>query len=679
MRPIHSLSVAALGIAGLLAIPACLDGNDTARGRLASRIFSGRVVGPAGEGVAGATVYLVPTSAISTEEITAAGVLAGTTEAYDEPLEDAVAASGAAFPRGNTRGDGSFRVGDVPDGSFFVFVKPGAADTEHLPGGSLCRVARTAASLRGQDLRIVLSSSPSAAATYVGMTSCLICHDEYATEKQVAHRLGFQVPGAPSGLQDLATHPEMDDAFALYFKSGAAYAAGTPVWCYDYDSTRGFDKFKTSLSDPTGSGGVVYAKLWLWKDTADGKYKITIENIGNPADPSSPATRTVKMTYGGAVYKQRFLIDWPGRKGLYVLLQWQSEGKDSYYARDRKVFRDYRLGEVWNNSGTPTNPADDLIKDPAASKTVQGECLACHGPDYRRYIDGTTGEDMCDTVEDPNGEFDIDGDGLLNDLNTGCENCHGPGSEHMAAAAAGSPRWIVSPHYLPPEREVQLCNRCHDRPLGNGTRADEQPLNGADRFAPPGISRAQWLAEYTSRKGPALSDFWADAVHSKSHHQQSTDFLRSPHYRNEERLLVCSDCHEMHGGSGNDFELVADPAEPESLLCRRCHATDPPSTNEHTLEMTGQAHGAATATCVRCHMPQTSKTGAGRYGLLLGTPTGTSADDNITYFENDASSHVFDVPDKDNPGVRGVKPASAMPIPYTNHCATCHDAGSLQY
>ena len=36
--------------------------------------------------MASAVVYLVPTSSVSTEEITGAGILAGTTEGFDEPL-----------------------------------------------------------------------------------------------------------------------------------------------------------------------------------------------------------------------------------------------------------------------------------------------------------------------------------------------------------------------------------------------------------------------------------------------------------------------------------------------------------------------------------------------------------------------------------------------------------------
>ncbi|MFQ5749692.1 MAG: hypothetical protein ACE5H3_09575, partial [Planctomycetota bacterium] len=100
---------------------------------------------------------------------------------------------------------------------------------------------------------------------------------------------------------------------------------------------------------------------------------------------------------------------------------------------------------------------------------------------------------------------------------------------------------------------------------------------------------------------------------------------------------------------------------------------------EHTQTLLGFAHGSATAHCVDCHMDKSAKTGSGKYGFLLGTPTGTSADDNITFFENDIHSHIFDVPRKDNVGVRGIVPAKEMPIPYTKSCGTCHDPSQLPF
>jgi len=667
-RTIPALLLGLLAFAG----SSCSDSDNGGSGQ--SQVFQGSVVGPDGGGVASATVYLVPTDMINTAAITPADILAGTAEDRDEPLEDLVAASGSTFQREVTDADGEFRFKTVDDGKYFVYVEPDAADTEHLPGGNLCRSSMAAVELRGLDTMIEITSSPPAGATYIGMSTCLSCHPTYATEKTLAHRLGFRVPGQSSMLQDTSEHPEIDEGLEL-FLDAAAYTGGTPVYFSDYDSTKGFDDFRATLTDPSPTYDVS-AILWLWRDTADDTYKITIENVGNPGDPNNFAEREVALTYGGAVYKQRYMIKWPGRNGLYPLLQYQTAGDDSIYERSRKQFRDYHLDFYWDDNGTPALITDDVISDPLPTRTIERNCMGCHAPNYTQFTDGVTGEVLCDSVEDPEGEYDIDGDGFLNDLNVGCESCHGPGSEHAAGMGADG-RYLVLPELLSPSREVMLCNRCHDRQIGNGTIMNDHPLNPADEFPPPGISRADFLADYVTRKGPDVGNYWPDFTHSKSHHQQGPDFLRAAHYRNDRELLSCSDCHDMHGGTGFESALVADPNAADSPLCMKCHEPQIVSTAVHTEAILGVAHGGFIASCVDCHMTKTAKTGAGNYGQLLAAPTGTDADADTTYFENDITSHLFDVIPKS--AVQGETPGTAMPVPYTNACGTCHDASDLKF
>ena len=222
-----------------------------------------------------------------------------------------------------------------------------------------------------------------------------------------------------------------------------------------------------------------------------------------------------------------------------------------------------------------------------------------------------------------------------------------------------------------------MCGRCHDRVTGAwSVAANEEPLNVAGQMARPGISRERWLADHASVKGPTASDVWNDGIHSRSHHQQTSDLIKSRMHRNDRILTVCSDCHDHHGFASFEHELVEDPNDAiNSHLCLRCHATD---LIPHMLAQTGSTHGGPSTLCVACHVPRTAKGGAGSYGILLGIPNGTAADDAITYFENDLGSHLFRVPRKTNPGVAGVTPAQAMPIPYTDSCGgPCHDAAAI--
>ena len=66
----------------------------------------------------------------------------------------------------------------------------------------------------------------------------------------------------------------------------ATFTGGTLITCTDFDPTRGADKFKTFLSNPTGT---IYLSAWLWRDTADDKFKITLENVINPGRSREPA------------------------------------------------------------------------------------------------------------------------------------------------------------------------------------------------------------------------------------------------------------------------------------------------------------------------------------------------------------------------------------------------------
>lgn len=628
-----------------------------------------------GNPVVAATIYLVPASAIDDTPFDSADVLSGASEDFDEPLEDAVRLNGGAYPQAVTDATGTATIGQVPMGSYFWFVSPDPGDTEHLPGGLGCRVARDTITFLGTTVDLSLTSSPGPGATHVGTSTCLACHPAYATMATHAHRLGFAVPGQLSALQDDSRYPDYRDGWNNFLDS-AVYTGGTEIWLSDFDSSRGFDKFKTRLSDPAPLGETVYLKAYLWKDTADGKSKITLENMINPADPRSPWTLTVELTYGGAVLKQRHLVAVPGLNGRYPLLQIQTEGDESRFDRTRKVYRDYHMDWFWD-------AATNTFKDPPTNKAFEGNCTGCHSTGFSRFQDPVTMEWLSDAVDDINGAFDIDGDGSLDEINTGCESCHGAGSQHVNWAADPSNagregRYIVEPEKLSPSRAVMICGRCHGRPKGLGPGTVGEPLNAAGEMLPVGGSRADYLANYTSVKGPTAGSMWGDLLHSKSHRQQYEDFIKSTKHRNDRILSTCSDCHDGHGYAPYVHHLTADPDDPNSSLCASCHATD---LIPHMLQETGATHTGNQTTCISCHMTNAAKTGAGRYGILLNPPTGTSSDPASTYFENDTSSHLFlTVPKKGSADVSGVLPASAMPIPYTASCGSpCHDASQLQF
>ncbi|WP_139800621.1 hypothetical protein [Geothermobacter hydrogeniphilus] len=631
-----------------------------------------KVTDTAGNVVEGATVFAIPAAdvtEISAQPITlqADGDYAPASMNVDEPLEDLV--NGNFTP---TSGGVANYVTAVTDASgkavlkglstaasdkFFIYVAPDTADSSHLPGGSLCRNAVTGASLNNKVTAVELSTTPSATATYIGSSACLSCHDgtdapDKSGVMQTAHKHGIMNIGSPSGLQDL-TRFDANDGIYNYmagvdmFTAGDITSGGTTVYFYDYDATRGFDKFQTQMTDP-GVGHTVYATVRLYKDSTTNKYMMQITNVLNATDPASPTTIEAVMTYGGGVYKQRYLAA-DGSDSLHMLpLQYQASGDDSSGDRTRKQYRDYHM-DRWYDVAT------DTLTLPNDDKSFDINCAACHYNGYQ-VVQNTNGTFTATAVADPNGTINPL-NGQAEEMNVGCETCHGPGSEHQAAGGNGVA--IVNPNNLSVSRVTMICGRCHSRPEGNnsfGTHTD-QPLNTSNEMLRPGGSRADYLANYTFRDDANSGSMWGDGLHSKSHHQQYTDFIKTVKYRNGSALKTCVDCHEIHA-PGTDRHQLSGTSD--NTLCAGCHPTQGADIQAHMEAKTGTTAMPATTMCIQCHFTKNAKSGAG-------DPVGKVGASGTTYRHNDISSHLLDVPTKADTST-----TNAMPVPYTNTCGSCH-------
>ena len=665
-------------------------------GRQSSGVLKGGVVS-AGHPVVGAKVQLVPVVAIdTTSRLTASAIYAPPypAEAFDEPLEDAIRLRGDAFPRATTDAEGHFAIANVPDGRFFVHVTPAPTDTEHLPGGDVSRASVPADQLRGRSLTITLSSRPSAAARFTGSSACLTCHKDQQHWQQTAHKLGWTVPGAPGRLQDFARHPQYATPLES-FPEVDDYARGTRLELGDYDASRGDDKFKLrAFGDRRVPIEATYADVYLWRNSADKKYFITMVNRLNPQDPKSPAHLEIKLLYGGEVHDQRYIVAVPPglaeRQGWYTVLRYNMTGRDNRLNRERRVWQDYKFYLWWSagSDGRYGTTDDALTAPPVNTNAVQTMCAACHLNGWERYQDKTTGQFLVRAVNDPAGDANIDDDPQLDEINVGCENCHGPGSDHVAYG--GRSRFIVNPRLLSAERSSVVCGRCHDRRQGYGgpTNGYTQAISETGELAGPGISRHELITRFTDpvKKGPTMraggreDNIWPDDVHSNKPHQQYADFLKSKMYRNDRILVACSDCHDMHGRTPNPRWLIHDANTPGSQLCQRCHQVNVQS---HMQAKLGATMKGEQTRCIDCHMPGTADTGgvAGDFGRMIKTPPYADAqeEENNAYWEGGLRSHVFDVPRKTNVAVDGVAPGRAMPIPYTSACGTCHQVAELPF
>ena len=592
--------------------------------------------------IANATVYLVP--AADVEKLAKPpSIEIKRNSPNDEPMEDNLAANRDKYQKGMTDKKGNFSIRKVANGKYFVYVEP--SDKDYLPGGDISNKSMTTAELAKRPLKIQVSGKIPDNASFIGSTQCIGCHGAYVSLKKTLHKLGITAVDKPGRLQEHSRFPGFNDGLTELM-------AGTTFYFYGFDKGRGFDKYQISQKMPTDPATLSFSATFF-KD-ADGKLKFRTKNAKDPAD--AERTYTVEMTYGGGLYKQRYLF----RVGdsLYPFVQYNSLGKEEYNDRSRKPWRDYHADWLFNE-------ATKKLTDPPKAKSFENECASCHYTGYT-LTPTVAGGFVAGAVNDPNGEADIDGDGIPNELNMGCEVCHGPGSEHVKSTLRRKSATIVNPAKLASERAMVICDQCHSRPQGN--LKNDQPVNKENRMLTPGISRNDYLVNHTTREDAAQSDFWGDGIHSRSHHQQGTDLLRSKKYINGKQLLSCHSCHDPHGKTEVKHQLKLEVRDAKNSLCASCHTNV--NLKPHTQQKVGFEHGMEIH-CIDCHMPKTMLTGAG-----LGK--GSTRKDGKNYWVNDISSHLFDVPRKDNKAVKGVDPARAMPIPYTRGCGACHDVEGLE-
>ena len=727
------IATTALLICVLLVIEVNAVNNSSKKAHLQS--IKGIVTDSHSRPIVGATVYFIDSSTLDTSPITPANILDGSAETRDEPLEDIVndAIKVKTLPKAVSDKNGKFAVKGLNSASrFYAFVAP--KDTDHLPGGDASRIAFSPKAITKSGLQIKLSWATPSTATFIGTSACYVCHGagsklDVTSNKKHGHALMFHKPGLDTANQDSNNHAgstwnDFINKFTLAtdYKTPVAPATTIETLYFQEYSASQSNKFiiyentpGTNIDPTTGKKGEIWLKAYLWR-TAGGQFNVTLENIINPADPNRVLAFTVPLTMGGYL-RQRLLLNVPGLKGLYRFISYQaftgnaSQGLMSSYDRTRKPFSETGAGgggisDFFTVNSTPSKSVLTPFTSFAAKSNVNS-CAVCHigAGTIQKFTNPDTGEMLAHTVADTNGVYDLGGDGSLQDMGIGCEQCHGAGSTHrdanLQAIIGPTPppvkgkktpavpdttgKFIVDPQYLGADRAALICGRCHQE--------GGSPLDQFNKFPPPGISRSDYLTNYVSptAKGTPASRLWQNQNFEKGGHQSLTysNYLLSSHYRNARQLVSCDDCHDSMGDSTYRYSLKGDPDDSSSSasLCLKCHAID---VTQHVTQKTGSPMTGEGMKCIDCHMPRTGKGGAGRPGLLIATPTGLSSDANFTYWQNDQSSHIWTVPRKFDPGVAGQLPGGqptssppaireAMPVPYTNSCGTCHDASKLQF
>ena len=223
----------------------------------------------------------------------------------------------------------------------------------------------------------------------------------------------------------------------------------------------------------------------------------------------------------------------------------------------------YRREDAWDLS-----PGYEFAKrgeDYGFNRTIHAACLQCHAG---RPL--PVGESEGHYADPPFAELAI-----------GCENCHGPGKQHVDSRLAdleADDGAVVNPLKLPSRLAENICMNCHQ----GGDARVLQPGRGHFDFRP-----GKWLNETVAilklpmdRENPRESDL----LEHNASMELSGCFLGG------EGDLSCFSCHEIHNQPS-----AAARASYFRSKCLQCH-------DDSSCGLASEARPANN--CAGCHMPK---------------------------------------------------------------------------
>ena len=229
----------------------------------------------------------------------------------------------------------------------------------------------------------------------------------------------------------------------------------------------------------------------------------------------------------------------------------------------------YSEDGIWEMS-----PGFEAPDHPGLQRQVQRQCMFCHNayPEVPAGTDVHWGEQRFPEAL-PEG--------------TGCQRCHGPGADHVRAAATTADAEairgaIVQPARLEPHLRDSVCFQCHMLP--------SIAVVGARRFG---------VTDYGYRPGEPLDDYLLHVEVRREGLDRADDFEINHHgyrffqsrcYQESAGAFGCIACHDPHVKPAS-----ATFRTESSAVCRDCHER-PGALHPATVDL-----GAAT--CVDCHMP----------------------------------------------------------------------------
>jgi hypothetical protein len=275
---------------------------------------------------------------------------------------------------------------------------------------------------------------------------------------------------------------------------------------------------------------------------------------------------------GGEVYQSEFELNAEGNEvfrsthKLDYVVGSGVNGFSCIVRRDGYLFQAplsyYTRGNKWDLS--PGYELDDY----GFNRPILAACIACHSG-RPQAVAGREG-----LYKDP----------PFQEAAIGCENCHGPGAQHVSArskgvtVARGKDKTIVNPALLPARLAEDICMNCHQ---GGDARVLQPGKDYSD------VRPGKWLLETLAVVKLAKKETGREPDLLEHH-----DAMKSSRcFEASGGKLGCLTCHNPHSG----------PQPPERAAhyrakCLTCHA-------DTACKLPAQAREPSND-CAGCHMPQ---------------------------------------------------------------------------
>jgi len=354
----------------------------------------------------------------------------------------------------------------------------------------------------------------------------------------------------------------------------------------------------------------------LYKSPDHSEYYIQLFYSGG--GDSTPPMK-VAFTYGGRGWIERFLVEVDGR---YYVPPFQ------YMLPGYRARTDIGGEFVWldHNKWTAIDDGtQEAVFYSFGSTTFKKQswheaCATCHiNGMARTWEQGDTAKIY--TLRFP-GSDQSDSLAYAENILIGCESCHGPGSEHVAAPTVDN---IVSPGrraqfprtFTGTDLKLDICSQCHDRFRSTGgTHAFAYDETNDMPFM-PGTS----LQLYRKDSITGMTR-WPDGFTSYAHHQTGQDYRFSKPYLDSVFQDGCWSCHTVHHvkydssyGGELPYQLNQNWYTMESgkgCLASGCHAgmdsVGYSAKRGMTVNLHTQ-HANDVSQCVNCHFTKTATIG----------------------------------------------------------------------